>query len=86
MDSVFFTGGAGFIGSHAAAYYDDRGVDVTALDNLSRVETLEDATADRDTAAFNWRYLANNHPTVSGGRATCTILRHSSASSRDTMP
>jgi CDP-paratose 2-epimerase len=67
MDSVLFTGRAGFIGSHAAAYYDDREVDVTALDNLSRVETLEDATADRDTAAFNWRYLANNHPTVERG-------------------
>jgi CDP-paratose 2-epimerase len=67
MDSVLVTGGAGFIGSHAAAYYDDREVDVIALDNLSRVETLEDATADRDTAAFNWRYLANNHPTVERG-------------------
>jgi len=55
MDSVLVTGGAGFIGSHAAAYYDDREVDVIALDNLSRVETLKDATADRDTAAFHWR-------------------------------
>jgi len=64
MDSVLVTGGAGFVGSHAAAYYDDRGVDVTALDNLSRVETLADADADRDTAAYNWQYLGREHPDV----------------------
>lgn len=63
MDDMLVTGGAGFIGSHAAAYYDDRGVSVTALDNLSRVETL-DSGAERDTARYNWEYLAEEHPGV----------------------
>jgi CDP-paratose 2-epimerase len=68
MDNVLVTGGAGFIGSHAAAYYDDIGVSVTALDNLSRVETL-DSDADRDTARYNWEYLAKEHPDVNRVKA-----------------
>lgn len=63
-EKVLVTGGAGFIGSHAAAYYDEKGADVTALDNLSRVETLETADESRDTAAYNWNYLQENHPDV----------------------
>lgn len=61
---VLVTGGAGFVGSHAAAYYDQRGATVTALDNLSRTETLEHADESRDTAAYNWRYLDDQHPDV----------------------
>jgi len=38
-DAVLVTGGAGFVGSHAVEYYAERGADVTALDNLSRVDT-----------------------------------------------
>ncbi|SDY32702.1 NAD-dependent epimerase/dehydratase family protein [Halopenitus persicus] len=64
MENVLVTGGAGFVGSHAAAFYDDRGVSVTALDNLSRVDTLAEADADRDTAAYNWKYLEREHPDV----------------------
>lgn len=63
-ERVLVTGGAGFVGSHAAAYYDEQGATVTALDNLSRTETLEHADASRDTAAFNWSYLADHHPDV----------------------
>jgi len=62
--SVLVTGGAGFIGSHAAAYYADQGASVTALDNLSRVETLDDADESRDTAAYNWEYLREQYPEV----------------------
>jgi CDP-paratose 2-epimerase len=69
MDRVLVTGGAGFIGSHAAAYYDDRGVEVTVLDNLSRVDTLADADETRDTAGHNWEYLADSHPDVKRVRA-----------------
>jgi CDP-paratose 2-epimerase len=69
MERVLVTGGAGFIGSHAAAYYDDRGVEVTVLDNLSRVETLADADETRDTARHNWAYLAENHPDIERVRA-----------------
>jgi len=68
LERVLVTGGAGFVGSHAVGYYDERGVDVTALDNLSRVETL-DAGADRDTAAYNWEYIGREHPDVDRVRA-----------------
>lgn len=63
-EHVLVTGGAGFVGSHAAAYYDDEGAEVTALDNLSRTDTLETADQSRDTSAYNWDYLQENHPTV----------------------
>jgi len=65
LDSVLVTGGAGFVGSHAVEYYAERGIDVTALDNLSRVETLETADESRDTAAFNWEYIRSEFPDVS---------------------
>lgn len=64
MDRILITGGAGFIGSHAATYYDQKGVDVTVLDNLSRVDTLSDADKTRDTARYNWDYLAEEHPDI----------------------
>ena len=64
LDRVLVTGGAGFVGSHAVEYYADRGTDVTALDNLSRVETLETADESRNTAAYNWEYISENYPDV----------------------
>lgn len=64
VDSILITGGAGFVGSHAAEYYDERGVDVTAVDNLSRMEILQDADKSRNTAGYNWKYLQENHPNV----------------------
>lgn len=64
IDRVLVTDGAGFVGSHAAAYYDDQGSTVTALDNLSRVETLETADDNRDTAAYNWQHLQREHPSI----------------------
>lgn len=63
-DRVLVTGGAGFVGSHAVEYYDERGADVTALDNLSRVETLKTADEARNSAGHNWEYLAEHHPAV----------------------
>lgn len=64
MDSVLVTGGAGFVGSHVAEFYAQRGVDVTVLDNFSRIDTLETADKDRNTAAYNWNYLSDNYPEV----------------------
>ena len=64
MESVLITGGAGFVGSHAAEFYDNKGVEVTVVDNLSRESTLADADEDRDTATYNWNYLIKNHPDV----------------------
>jgi len=63
-DSVLVTGGAGFVGSHAVEFYAERGAEVTALDNLSRVETLETADESRNTAAYNWAYLGEQYPDV----------------------
>lgn len=40
---VLVTGGAGFVGSHVAACYDEQDVSVTALDNLSRTGMLDHA-------------------------------------------
>jgi CDP-paratose 2-epimerase len=64
LNRVLVTGGAGFVGSHAVEYYADCGVDVTALDNLSRVDTLETADESRNTAAYNWEYISENYPDV----------------------
>ena len=36
---VFITGGAGFIGSHLARFFLDKGWEVTAYDNLSLGKT-----------------------------------------------
>ena len=64
MMNVLVTGGAGFVGSHVVEYYAENGTDVTALDNLSRTETLETADESRDTGAYNWQYLEENYPGV----------------------
>jgi CDP-paratose 2-epimerase len=64
LNRVLVTGGAGFVGSHAVEYYADRGADVTALDNLSRVDTLETADESRNTAAYNWEHISENYPDV----------------------
>lgn len=63
-ENVLVTGGAGFVGSHAVEYYANQDTQVTALDNLSRVETLEEADESRNTAAYNWEYLEENYPDV----------------------
>ncbi len=52
---VLVTGGAGFIGSHVAAFYAGRGDRVTVLDNLSRQKLL--GTSETN-ALCNWNFLA----------------------------
>ncbi len=52
------------MGSHAVEYYAEQGANVTALDNLSRVDTLETADETRNTAAYNWEYIAEEYPGV----------------------
>jgi len=63
-DRVLVTGGAGFVGSHAAEFYAERGADVTILDNLSRIDTLETADETRATGAYNWQYLGETYPDI----------------------
>jgi len=57
MESILVTGGAGFVGSHAAEYYAKQGLRVTILDDLSRAKTLPSALKDRRTREYNWNYL-----------------------------
>jgi nucleoside-diphosphate-sugar epimerase len=37
---ILITGGAGFVGSHVAEFYAQKGDDVIVFDNLSRAELL----------------------------------------------
>ncbi len=56
---ILVTGGAGFIGSHAAEYFGLKGHEVAVLDNLSRAALLK---KDNSQALYNWNYLGNNYP------------------------
>ncbi len=51
---ILITGGAGFIGSHVAEYYAQKGDGVVVYDNLSRAKLL--GRGDRN-ADYNWNYL-----------------------------
>lgn len=53
--SILITGGAGFIGSHAAEYFARNGWRVTVLDNLSRPEVRGLGV---NTRLYNWNYLS----------------------------
>jgi CDP-paratose 2-epimerase len=54
MRTMLITGGAGFIGSHAALHFAERGYSVTVLDNLSRGELLKRPDPN---ALHNWTVL-----------------------------
>ncbi len=53
---VVITGGAGFVGSHAAEYFAERDSTVIAVDNLSRGRMLGDESMD--TPSYNWNHLS----------------------------
>lgn len=55
MARILVTGGGGFIGSHAALHFAERGWDVRVLDNLSRGRLLR---KEDPNAAYNWDRLA----------------------------
>lgn len=57
-------GRCGFVRSHAVENYAEQGADVTGLENLSRVDTLETADESRNTAAYNWEYIADQYSEV----------------------
>jgi CDP-paratose 2-epimerase len=52
---ILVTGGAGFVGSHAATYYAQKGNQVVCYDNLSRAELLKKPI----NKTYNWNYLKN---------------------------
>ena len=53
---VLVTGGAGFVGSHAAEFFAERGWNVVAIDNISRGKML--GQSGTDTPKYNWNYLS----------------------------
>jgi len=53
---ILITGGAGFVGSHAAEYFANKGNEVICYDNLSRAELLKKESID---ITYNWNYLKN---------------------------
>ena len=53
---IFVTGGAGFIGSHIAEFYAEKGHDVVVFDNLSRARLLRKSI---NQINYNWDYLKN---------------------------
>jgi len=58
---ILVTGGAGFVGSHAAEYYAKKGEDVIVLDNLSRAETLG---INQNATSYNRSHLKNSYGNV----------------------
>lgn len=64
IEKVLVTGGAGFIGSHAAAYYDTKGIDVVVLDNFSRKDTLNTVSEESDSPMHNGEYLRHTHQDI----------------------
>lgn len=61
MTRVLVTGGAGFIGSHVAEYFSNKGADVVALDNLSRAKLLGKGF---EWALYNWSYLRDKYANI----------------------
>lgn len=55
---ILITGGAGFIGSHAAEYYLKQDDEVIVYDNVSRAKLLDYSPSN---AMYNWNYLKNNY-------------------------
>jgi len=58
---ILVTGGAGFVGSHIAEYYAQKGNEIIVLDNLLRAEILK---ADPKNSKFNWNYLKGKYPNI----------------------
>jgi len=54
MNRILITGGAGFVGSHAAEYFAKKNWDVIVYDNLSRDKLLKKSIKSID---YNWNYL-----------------------------
>ncbi len=51
---IVVTGGAGFVGSHVAEFYANKGNEVVVFDNLSRAALLKRKIKNVD---YNWNYL-----------------------------
>jgi CDP-paratose 2-epimerase len=58
---VLVTGGAGFIGSHAAEFFAKEGNEVLVMDNLSRFTLLRKG---EEWQYYNLEYLRKNYPSI----------------------
>jgi CDP-paratose 2-epimerase len=58
--NVLITGGGGFVGSHAAEYFAQKGWKIRVFDNLSRGEIL----GKKINSEFNWNLLKKNLPQI----------------------
>lgn len=68
MRKILITGGAGFVGSHVAEFYEKKGTDVIVFDNLSRTQLLGKGYND---ANYNWNHLRKcNHIKLVKGDVT----------------
>jgi CDP-paratose 2-epimerase len=77
---VLVTGGAGFVGSHVAEYYANRGSEVIVFDNLSRVEILGKSVGD---PLYNWNYLKTNYRKVKLVKGDVRSFEEVKAASKD---
>ncbi len=67
---IVVTGGAGFVGSHAAEFYANKGHEVVAFDNLSRMKLLK----KEGEFNSNWNYL-KNIPNISLVKGDVRVLK-----------
>ena len=70
MKNVLITGGAGFIGSHAAEEFSDDGWHVVVLDNLSRSKLFN---FKKKSVEYNWQFLS----TLKHVELVCADIRDS---------
>jgi CDP-paratose 2-epimerase len=72
---VVITGGAGFVGSHAAEAFARDGWQVSILDNLSRASSFN--RAGRDSSTYNWNFLGkfSNLQRIHGSVTDAKLVR-----------
>ena len=77
---VLVTGGAGFIGSHAAEFFAKEGNEVLVMDNLSRFTLLRKG---EEWQYYNLEYLRKNYPSIVFIKGDVCDLRELNKVSRD---
>jgi CDP-paratose 2-epimerase len=61
LGKVVVTGGAGFVGSHAAEHFSKDDHEVVVCDNLYRAQAFGRSV---QSGSYNWEYLKENYPEV----------------------
>jgi CDP-paratose 2-epimerase len=75
---VLVTGGCGFLGSHVCEYYATRGHQVTAFDNMTKLELMRTGFAVEEARDYNTRFLKSLGVSVVVGdvRVAEQVLEH----------